>query len=722
MRFGLVHRVMTDLLAVLGIVALVSSGELGRVVSVAVLVALAGALAVPESWQSRPVMHRIATLAPIAILLVQVARLAWGSALLQTAVEFAIALQIIRLATRKGAAQDQQVIVLAWLHLIAGTVLGGGLGYGICLAGFLAVAPGALVLSHLRREVEGNYRQGARDRTGLPVDVPRILRSRRVVGKTFLAITCLLSVPIFLFTAVVFILFPRVGLSLILLNRPTTGRMVGFTDHVDLGGVGVLRGDPTIVLRVEVPTVQDPPPQRITMYLRGTALDTYDGRAWARFSRVRTPAERQGNTIVVERNPRFDDRVLRFELEPIEPPVIFLPPGTVALRVRPRGEPLFGGGIEVNQGTEGEFQYAGPDQRGIVYEAVLNATGEMHQSRLSERDRPRYLALPSITPRLAQLAQDWTTQDSAPLDKAKAIETHLRTNYTYDLASPSGATPDPLDHFLFVSKRGHCEYFSTAMAVLLRKVGVPTRNVTGFIGGTYNRFGRYYSVREGDAHSWVEAYIDGTGWMRFDPTPASGAQPLAETNGVLAIVRDILEAAGRTWDHRVVRYDLQQQLWLFGGARSRLWLAATTLRHVSPRIAGSRVAIFLMIAAGGIIGGAAWVFIARRRKRRAGEPRRREKVSEAMRHVREATALYQRLDQAMTAAGVGRTPGVPPLKHAHALVGIKHPVAQHVMAVTERYLRARFGREPLATEERTGLEDSIQQVRVYRAAAPQHSG
>src|SRR5262249_57936210 len=146
-----------------------------------------------------------------------------------------------RLATRKGAAHDQQVIVLALLHLIAGTVLGGGLGYGLCFIGFLIVAPGALVLSHLRREVEGNYRQGARDRTGLPVDVPRILRSRRVVGRGFLATTCLLSVPIFLFTAALFIVFPRVGLSLLLINHPRSGRMVGFSDHVDLGDVRVLR-------------------------------------------------------------------------------------------------------------------------------------------------------------------------------------------------------------------------------------------------------------------------------------------------------------------------------------------------------------------------------------------------------------------------------------------------------------------------------------------------
>ncbi len=199
----------------------------------------------------------------MTLLILQGARLLAGRSPLDVAVEFAALLQIVRLATRRGAAHDQQIIVLALLHFVAGTVLGGGLTYGICFLGFLVVAPGALVLSHLRREVEGNYRQGARDRTGLPVDVPRILRSRRVVGRGFLGATCLLSVPILLFTTALFVLFPRVGLSLLLLNHPRAGRMIGFSEHVDLGDVGVLRDDPTIALRFELKDQPDPPLTRL---------------------------------------------------------------------------------------------------------------------------------------------------------------------------------------------------------------------------------------------------------------------------------------------------------------------------------------------------------------------------------------------------------------------------------------------------------------------------
>ena len=285
MRFGLVHRVMTDTLAVLGLLSLLTSGELNRSVAILILIALALALVVPERIQDKPLYRRLGVAAPLILLAVQSARLLGGESLLGCAIEFAAGLQVLRLATRRGAAHDQQVIVLALLHLIAGTVLGSGLTYGLCFLGFLVVTPGALVLSHLRREVEGNYRQGARDRTGLPVDVPRILRSRRVIGRQFLLLTCLLSVPIFVFTAVLFVLFPRVGLSFLWLNHSRTERMVGFSERVDLGGVGRLRSDPTIVMRVEPPGLVVSPPPRVALYLRGAAFDRYDGRAWSRTAR-----------------------------------------------------------------------------------------------------------------------------------------------------------------------------------------------------------------------------------------------------------------------------------------------------------------------------------------------------------------------------------------------------------------------------------------------------
>jgi transglutaminase-like putative cysteine protease len=699
---------MTDALASLGVLALVLSGQFNRWVSAAILLGLVAALSVRESWQRHPALRHLDTGALLIVLGVQIGRVLFDANVLDVLVEFAAALQIIRLATRKGAAHDQQVIVLALLHLIAGTVLGGGLGYGLCFIGVLIVAPGALVLSHLRREVEGNYRQGARDRTGLPVDVPRILRSRRVVGRSFLAVTCLLSIPIFAFTALLFVLFPRVGLSLLLMNRGHAGRMIGFSGRVDLGEVGILRSDPTLTMRIEIPDLADPPPPRLTLHLRGTALDKYDGRAWTQSEAWKRPAETDAGLVPIERYPDVAvDKVMRADLEPIDPPVVFLPQNTTGLRFHNRGQFGVEAPLPPFRGPEGELRYQPLDERGLKYEIFLSTHNVPTFRRLPVGERPRYLALPDMPERIRDLARTWTTGLTSPLDRARAIEAHLRSDYRYDLNSPSGKSAQPLDDFLFESKRGHCEYYSTAMAVMLRAVGVPTRNITGFIGGTWNRFGRFYAVRQGDAHSWVEAFIDDQGWLTFDPTPPGDAAPKSELAGAWAYVRDFLEASSQRWDRHVVGYDLNQQVSLFQTlTRNRNGsLLPRGMTKPRPAVVG---AFALALGAGGL---AYW--FARRRVRVRVRAPGEGPVRSASAVL--ATALYELLDSAMSAQGVSRSPGTPPLRHAEALQALDHPLSAEILALTEIYLEARFGREVVTDELRREFEDRVKAVRTKAA-------
>lgn len=704
MKFGLIHRIMTDALATLGLLALVTSDELNRYVSWALVVGLAAALALPERWQDKPLLRRLGTYGPVLLLALQLSRFFLGAGVLALAVEFAAALQVVRLATRRGAAHDQQVILLALLHLIAGTVLGGGLAYGLCFVGFLVVAPGALVLSHLRREVEGNYRQGARDRTGLPVDVPRILRSRRVIGKPFLIFTCLLSIPIFVFTAAIFVLFPRVGLSLLLLNHGSPDRMIGFSDKVDLGGVGKLRSNPAIAMRVEYPGLGAHPPERLALYLRGTAFDRYDGSSWSRTMTRRSTAERIGATIRVRRFPDpVHDRRITIDLEPIDPPVLFLPPDAVALKLLPRGTPLLGALPSVVEGPEGELKYASADNHGIRYDVFLASPDESPRTTLGPAERARYLEVPRELPeRIHELAKKWTTGLGTPGEEAKAIETHLRDGYKYDLDSPSGSAPNPLDDFLFNSKRGHCEFYSTALAVMLRTIGVPTRNVTGFIGGTYNRFGQYYAVRQGDAHSWVEVYLDDKGWTRFDPTPPADAAPQSDVTGILAFLRDLVEATAQRWNRHVVGYDLKQQVHLFHTVRSKYW----RLRGSGPngrellRYGELLLGLALMVTGG--------VWLRRRRNGTADSVRRRSTGQIATLQV---VALYRSLEDAMSTHGVTRQSGTPPLAHARALADLGHPIGAEVLALTRLYLEARFGGRVLDDAER---REFAQRVRALK--------
>lgn len=691
MRFGTVHRMMTNALAALGVLAVVTSSELGLWVSGITLVGLVLALLVPESWQQKPWLGHIATGGPLLLFFIEGGRLLAGQSALDVAVEFAVLLQVVRLATRRGAAHDQQIILLALLHFVVGTVLGGGLAFGLCFVGFLVFAPGALVLSHLRREVEGNYRQGARDRTGLPVDVPRILRSRRVVGKGFLASTGLLSVPIFVFTALLFLAFPRVGLSLLLINHSKSGRMVGFSDHVDLGDVGVLRSDPAIALRFEVPGLGENPPPRLTLRLRGTAFDTYDGRAWGRSSSERKAEPRMGDTFAIRRYPRATDRVIAFELEPIEPPVLFFPSHTAAFRTRTTNQGLLAEPPVIARGPEGEFRYNGQEGRGLRYEAFIAPESESFaQPPMNEQERKRYVTLPATLPaRVAQLAHQWTDHEPSPRRKANIIEERLKHEFIYDTNSPSSGTPQPVDHFLFESHRGHCEFFSTTMAMMLRSIDIPSRNVTGFVGGTYNRFGKYYAVREGDAHSWVEVYLQEgnlAAWYTYDPTPTAGAQPLQATNGARVYVRDLIEAMSQRWTRHVVGYDLRQQMHVLDAITSRYQRARGAAGMDRGMLGKISKRPFLLLACIGLFAYGLRRVYHTWKNRRVVSPE--EQLEQRIEH---ATHLYRMLENTLVSLGLSRAPELPPLRFAEQLQQKGHPLAKEVYDLTELYLEVRFG-------------------------------
>ena len=140
---------------------------------------------------------------------------------------------------------------------------------------------------------------------------------------------------------------------------------------------------------------------------------------------------------------------------------------------------------------------------------------------LADHERFRYLQLPPVDTRIYTTARAWGGAGSA-LDHALRIQAHLRRDFQYSLETANRPLPDPLANFLFVTKRGYCEYFASAMAVMLRTLGIPSRVVTGYQSGYYNEISGMYVIRASDAHAWVEAWIDGRGWVTFDPDAIRG--------------------------------------------------------------------------------------------------------------------------------------------------------------------------------------------------------
>jgi hypothetical protein len=246
------------------------------------------------------------------------------------------------------------------------------------------------------------------------------------------------------------------------------------------------------------------------------------------------------------------------------------------------------------------------------------------------------------------------------------------------------------------------------MAVMLRTLGIPSRDVTGFAAATYNRFGQFYVVRQSDAHSWVEAWIDGVGWQRFDPTPAQANVSRSEYSGTIKVLRDLVEAAAHRWSRHVEAYDMQQQLLLVSNLRShaRNWglLSKGDLWLVARVALGSLLIILVAVRL--------WQLWKRNRRKAAGPTLEQATLRPP---ARLAIRLYQELEAVMSEYGVTRPLSVPPSAWAMTLLSQGHPIAGTVVLMTQTYVEARFGDRDLTEADLQHHEESIKLLRQMRS-------
>jgi protein-glutamine gamma-glutamyltransferase len=157
-----------------------------------------------------------------------------------------------------------------------------------------------------------------------------------------------------------------------------------------------------------------------------------------------------------------------------------------------------------------------------------------------------YLELPQLPERLLALAEEVTPGEAGPYSRALAIEEFLKSEYEYSLdVPPLPAGKDAVDFFLFEHRRGYCEHFASAYAVLCRLAGIPSRVVTGYSTGAYNPFTGLYEVGLVDAHAWVEIYVEGIGWVTREPTPGFSLPDPQQGSGALWVFRDFFSWIGR---------------------------------------------------------------------------------------------------------------------------------------------------------------------------------
>jgi hypothetical protein len=271
----------------------------------------------------------------------------------------------------------------------------------------------------------------------------------------------------------------------------------------------------------------------------------------------------------------------------------------------------------------------------------------------------------------------------------------------------------PLEAFLFDKKRGHCEYFSSAMTIMLRTLGIRARNVTGYVGGRYNGYGDYYAVRQGDAHSWVEAYIPERGWVTFDPTPPSRAE-IGPSEGAWADIRALIDALHTRWITNVVGYDLRVQA---TGVRKmwQWWMTQRNARREAESVAGEVGARWLptratarWFVAFAVLIALGWIAL-RLRSRNAPAARKTPE------HVAQALRLYAELERTLRKRGRARPPAATPFEHARQLSEDGFAASSDVEAITRGYVESRYGERVLSAHEIAELRAGLDRI---RAAAP----
>jgi transglutaminase-like putative cysteine protease len=705
----------------------------------------AGALSFFFEWQKSALFRsrgwsfawNAATLIAFALTVLDAVR---GDAL-HAGVRFLCFLLVNKLWNRRASRDYLQAYVVSFLMLVAGAALSSDLSYAVCFLAYVVFATWTLTLFHLRREMEENYllkhSDGAQSER---VEVERILNSRRVVGGAFLAGTSLVSLAIFLSASVTFFLIPRIGFGVFLSHQRRGMSTVGFSDRVDLGEYGLIKDNPQVVMRVELPGGRLPGPLR----LRGVSFDRYVHGHWSRtIAEPPAPLRRFRDLWLYDLPPRAplsDDKVRamlsgaveqRIYLDPLDTPILFAAPRPIAFRL-PASAAGVGPTLALESRGPGEViaverqlepgsgrSFAVERKSGLGYTVWSDPRLPPAGALLALPDRPPpdapalapYLALPpDLPPRIAALARQITQASQGPFGKSVALEKYLQEHYRYTLDLHRDARYEPLEDFLFIERAGHCEYFASAMAVMLRTLGIPSRTVNGFYGGEWNPYGHYFAIRQGDAHTWVEVWLDGAGWVTFDPTPAAPGQ--AASAGALDSLRQLLDTARLAWFKYVIEYDLGKQadaLKQLRRAASKLELPGAIGRALSPHRRALFTGAGLLILFGAL-------YLRRRRGRKRSSDEKLPPRAAKAQHA------FARAVRALERRGHGRAACETARELSRRVLAANDPAAAPFSELVDLYYAVRFGGAKVPTAELERLARQVVRPRAPSAEPAERAG
>lgn len=664
MNLRLVHRRLTVLMGLAGLVAFAGGAGFEPFSAVLATVALIVAL----FWQPEPGLSlRLERLwLPLASLLV--ARALFHVLIIRGDVVIPVVdLLLLLLAAESlrslDAPNDLRLYALSFALILASTAYRPGVLFLVAFIAYVGLATVALMVGHLRRQSERH-------------------RVREVpLGRSLLTATSALSGVILVVALLVFVTFPRVSQGWAGRGDTEVSTVAGFSDQVSIGEHGsTILANPQIMLRVEFP---DGAPANVGgLHWRGRSYDRFDGVRWTRSQNLPPSSaptawyrDRWGGELIQQRifGTALDARVL-FALHP-----------AIEIDSDNGVQPLFD--------NAGDFVYWGS---GAPAYTAYSPSGTPAPDLLREPARgyrpsdDHFLQLPAdLDPRIAELADSLTAGLDSRYDQAVAVRDWLRT-FGYTRQLPATAREATLSHFLFERRAGHCEYFSTAMVVLLRHLGIESRNVNGFLGGSWNAYGDYLVVTQNEAHSWAEAWFPNYGWVTLDATPSGdGSGVVAETWSWPG--RFLFDGIQHRWSKWVLDYGVDEQAGILSGllgARIMQDVVSTTSRDDDSGLDPLLGLVLLLVASAGLL----WA--------RRGGPT-----------FDPSTRMYLDLRTASARAGLHVTPGLTPLALADRIAEQRAAAGRAAERVVDLYLRARYGGQPLGESELREMRAALKAAR-----------
>ena len=499
------------------------------------------------------------------------------------------------------------------------------------------------------------------------------------------------SIPLML---VLFIVLPRVGP---LWQLPNTKRATtGLSEQISPEQISELTRSSELVFRAHFPS--EPPAVR---YWRTLVHESFDGHSWSMSPQlqqwqrsrlqlpfpepqVQWPGPKLDYQLYVE--PNYHHWVYSLDLSSSPDPTLSLTPTLTQISLNPLTQP--------RQFTLSYY----PEQS--------------KEPRLSEARRRFNLALPpSSNPRSRQLAQQWKEQYADPQQLIQVAMNYFREQPFYYTLRPPPLSTDGIDDFLFTTRAGFCAHYASSLAFLLRSAGIPTRLVTGYLGGEYHAAEGYVSVHQFDAHAWIEAWLPG-GWQRLDPTlmvapdrVTMGLDELMRDQGFLA--QDPLSLARYRQipllnNLRLLLADLDYQwtVWILNYNSSaqqdllKRWLADGLGGRVALLVGGSLLAILIACGIG-------WLY----------RPRQR---------LDPLLQLYQQACQRLACSGWPRQADETPLQYVARLARIGHPATATMRQLTLRYLQLRYSANRSSLADWQRLRQLLRRIKS-QPFAPNHT-